>query len=237
MNLGKILKSIGVTASVAAGCIALGTSVQAAVVTEDLFFNYVNGPEELSGERILVGQMTYDDAAFELFDPFAQGGIFGSPNSIGAAPGETYDEVNGDPLNSLTLSVRLFGADFDDPSNPEFTHLHDIDFPGFPQLNFETVFSFDPQTEEEVISFVPLFLDYIVEISSPNGAGALLAAAGIDFGFTAISPLIEVSSFDADVEFLSSASQVPVPAPFALLFTVLGGFGLLAFRRKRISVA
>ncbi len=230
MIFGNKLKTLASVASVAAGCMAFVGYSHAAIVTENLFFNYINGPEELAGERVHVGHMSYDDAAFDLFE-FSEG----TDTTIFAAPGETYDSETGNPLESLTLSVRLFGADFDDPSNPEFTHLQDIDFPEFPRLEFETVFSVDPETEESIISFVPVFLDYIVEFGGPNGAGDLLAATGIGFGFATVSPLVEVSSFDADVEF--STSVVPVPAPFALLLTVIGGFGALAFRRSRIGLA
>jgi len=233
MRVRTVFKNWLTAASIVAGCLAFGGSAQAVVITENLFFNYINGPEELAGQRVHVGQMSYDDAAFDFFDPFG-GGDF--DNVISSAPGATYDPETGNPLESLTLSVRLFGADVDDPSNPEFTHLQDINFPDFPTLEFEAFFEFDPQTEEETFFFVPVFLDYIVEFGSPNGADDLLAAAGV-FGFATTSPLVEVSSFDTDVEFFTATQPVPVPAPFALLLAVVGGFGALAFRRRKTGMA
>lgn len=240
MDIRSSLKQFVAATAFVVGGAFLGSSAQAVIVTEDLFFNYLNGPEELAGERVLVGTLSYDDAAFEFFDPFGDGFFLDEEgpggNTIQAAQGPTYDPETDDPLQSLTLSIRLFGVDSDNPNNPEFTHEHDIDFPDFPTLFFEPIFEFDEVTEEIVsVDFVPLFLDYIVTSDGPNGAGALLAAAGFPGGFEIISDLFEVASFDADVAFIDP-QPVPVPASVLMLLTALAGFGVMGARRNRKAV-
>ncbi len=211
------------------GAANLPSPAQAAVVTEDLYFNYFisetvpfTPPGAVTSgapNRVLVGSFSYDDAAFEQAGDEIIDMIF-------AAPGESYDPnaPDANPLESLVVSVQLLGIDYVGPNpNPVFTHQQDIDYeddPRFPQLTF----SFDDPTE----TYVPTFLDFIVEPGSPNGGGELLALTGFG-GFNTFDQLQEIASFDANV----IIQPVPVPAALPLLAGGLGLFGLMGWRRKR----
>jgi hypothetical protein len=108
-----------------------------------------------------------------------------------------------DPADGLTLELTLFGQ--------TFFETNDIDYNAYPILTVE--------------SFVPTFMNYIVNELNPNNPTPIDQPGVISIG--AVSELVPNSSggFDQDI-FLT---VIPEPSSLALAF---GAIALLLFGRR-----